>query len=45
MQFSEVEEDVPIKGNPRFEKRTNIDDIVTKPKEVEPQVLGLSTLK
>ena len=45
MQFSEVEEDVPIKGNPRFEKRTNIEDLDGKLKVNEPRVLGLRTLK
>ena len=44
VELTDVEEDVPIQGNPRFEKRTNIYDIVTKPKEVKPKVLGLRTL-
>ena len=30
VELTDVEEDVPIQGNPRFEKRTNIYDIVVK---------------
>lgn len=45
VQLSEVEEDVPIRGNPRFVKRTNIEDLVGKIKGNKPRVLGLRTLK